>query len=303
MASELAQVAVENERYHHSTASRALVDQLSPSAETLWHIKPPARPASRRFGRSVSNAELESSHSTNSDRNLYKHQEVAEEEPGMAHSSVSDSCSDTEANDHTNEDECDKWAEKIIAGLSEPLSIPRPYRASSVGSSDCSVLSSSPGGFWTIPPGTVEVKTSDEDESVQWSPRSNEPRCQATGFENVEPPPLTIGDAAKSVTFSDPEFPFMLPDSLEPKPKTVGFVDTDAIPDTGVSSTAANTSNMKRSKSYTAMPAGGPRKTDIPVAQRGPDKSSMQYTQYKKYFHNFIDLVIVQETTSALTRS
>lgn len=330
MASDLAQVAVENERYHHSAASRALIEQLLPSPSISWVNSPRmtgSRQKARNFGRSVSNAEfasISSSFSSKTVPDITINEDISEkidedtqvafgeDAPGMAQSSVSDSCSDGEEGSDGN-DACSQWAAELIANVESrqnlQISPTRPDRASSVGSEDCSVLSSSPRGFWTVPPGSAEGKT-DDDGSIQWSPRSV---SRASPTFTDDPAPFMLDDCCVTPTVQRVSFaPMATPISFLPpssvdvsnieNQQTTAKLEPMVEPPPPVLTTGMT---LKRSKSYTAMPSSSHarRSSETTPSHRGPDKSTERYIQYKKYFHNFIDLVIVRETTAALHHS
>jgi hypothetical protein len=346
MASDLAHTAVENERWHHSATSRAIEEQLLPSPVNIsWDaasmMMMPAATGStrqRKLSRSVSNAEFTSSATSSllakalSDRSIIDEGTGpgSEDDPGMAHSSVSDSCSEAEEVTEVN-DACNQWAAAIVAkvesrqNLQASVSPVRPSRGHSGGSEDHSsigsLLSTSPIGFWTVPPGSTEQLALEDNESIQWSPRSAS-RASLSGFDGNDDEPFMLDDCGDTpiihrVTFASnildsPLSPFVPPASV-----AVTNVENEgaALSTTALSSSpehqvllAPSGKVIRKSKSYSAMPAAGrPHRSNTGAthrhhhhhSRRPVDKSTDRYAQYKKYFHKFIDLVIVRETTTA----
>lgn len=295
MASELAVVAVENERWHHSAASRALVEQLVP--------KLTRESSAKRFARSMSSVEMPRLSSRPSDQSL--NQDGLE--PGMAQSSGSETSSDNGDISEGKED-CEEWAAVMIADLSEYQAIPigRASRTLSVSSDDSSTDGSSASvkGFWVVPPGSAQACIQD-DGSVQWSPKTS-PR-ESVVVPNLEIPfLLDVGKEnpkvpkTQTVTFAEPKV-FTPPSTVDVPERGPADETNDNVPD----SHKSDNGGMTRSKSYTALSAStgraiGNAKPIISSEHRNPNKLSGDYEHYRKYFHKFIDLVIVRETTAAL---
>ena len=74
--------------------------------------------------------------------------------------------------------------------------------------------------------------------------------------------------------------------------------------DQGTTPVRSDSCGLTRSKSYSAL-SQAPRSSDVlPIKQkRTPDPSSDIYADYRKYFLNFIDMVIARETSAAVHRS
>ena len=102
-----------------------------------------------------------------------------------------------------------------------------------------------------------------------------------------------------SVTFAD-SGPFLPPATVNVTAyKTTGLTDSDFS-----DVQKFDSGGMSRSKSYTALSAmTGRVKKPVNSSARNPNKFSGEYEHYRKYFHKFIDLVIVRETTAALHHS
>ena len=307
MASELAHVAVENERWHHSAASRALVDQLVPRPHANFVDNSQAR----RFSRSISSIEMSklpshpSDHSLNRDENLEL----------MAALSDSDSSSDIA-------EDCNEWAAELIADLTELKISPqgRPNRSSSVGSDDSSTEGNtecSAKGFWVIAPGSAKAKASEHD-SVQWTPKiSPRMHIQNLDMEHLDLNlPFSSDNVPKKSNTTDiksPTVSFAVNSSFIP-PATVNVAnyksDTHTKTNDIDAHKAENGGNgMIRSKSYSSLPAASVARFQgrlfnfLPSLKGSPYKGSTEYETYRTYFHKFIDLVIVRETTNALYHS
>lgn len=310
MASELAHRAVESNRWHHTAASRALVEQLCPQKTRRRSSTLAIALESRRsFHRSVSNAEMSSSSSPNSDRDLLHE---SEDSPGMAQSSASDSSSNN--GDPVDEKvECEEWAASIIADLTEhqktsPIKI-RPSRSASMCSDDASNDSGdSPQGFWRTAPGSAKAVGLDvDDDSIEWSPGSS-PRDSVDMFYMVNPPALLdvphSGKENKSdlktptVTFAETTESFSPPSTVKYKTRPALDDDTEFM-----AQPISAGYGMARSKSYTALTATTGRAKKTVGSSLRPSGVSEDHDNFRKYFHKFIDLVIVRETTAALHHS
>jgi Phosphatidylinositol 3- and 4-kinase len=310
MAAELAQVAVENERWHHSAASRALADQLA-SRNRLGFLK---EATSRRFSRSISSVEMATLPSLPSDHSLNRDEAM---EP-LAVLSDSDSSSDVG-------EDCTEWAAELIASLTEHQMSPacRPGRSMSIGSDDSSTDGTTAGlvkGFWVTAPGSVKASKSDHD-SVQWTPKLS-PRVpsltlDADHFE-LDPPFSTKSGKENddehvlktpTVTFAATKYGFSPPATINVVGfKSTGLTKGDSVSNMQKSDGSAPT-GMIRSKSYSSLSG---RSLSGRIGQHwmfnSPTKSStlkesFDYEQYQEYFHKFIDLVIVRETANALYNS
>ena len=171
MASDLAHRAVESNRWHHTAASRALVEQLCPRTRRRSSLLASAFEGRRSFHRSISNAETESKRVTAPISDQTQALKI-NDPPGMAQSSSSDSSSNN--GDAADEkEECEEWAAEVIANVTEhqmsPIKI-RPTRSPSVSSDDASSDSNeSPHGFWCTAPGDIN---DDDNDSIDWSPVS-----------------------------------------------------------------------------------------------------------------------------------
>ena len=202
MAAEIASSAVDNGRWHHAAASRALEQQLSPENSSLMSKTSFQSNLSRGFKnsksifRSLSSANfkslaensssskpgdferaLTSDESCDFDRSLNKLPEP------MAQSSGSESSTDSAGEEER--EECEKWAAEFIAGTLFSQSIPisnSPARQRSISythsyssddsshSDDSSELSKSPVGFWSVPPSASKGCSARYEDDITWSP-------------------------------------------------------------------------------------------------------------------------------------
>jgi hypothetical protein len=317
MASELSSIAIENEKWHHAAASRAIEDQLTPKKSRQFL-------QGRALRKCVSSGEFLTL-SGNSGGSL--DEAIAKREPpGMAGSSASDSSLD--AGDVLVEtEECEEWAASVVADMSvdqiPPLSR-RDVRSSSIASDDASsdsLLSSSPKGFWHVRPGTsINRNDDDDDESITWSHNGSPPAStRETRFSSPPNSPpghhFTLGANANananthskrpSVRFAPiltDEKPFMLPANLNlAKFKAA---DDEQLPVVGME---RQESGMTRSKSHPTLRrysiASTSSSSEAVPARRPPKPFSEEYDNYRKYYEKFIDLVVVREMTAAVHHS
>jgi hypothetical protein len=296
VASELAYAAVENERWHHAAASRAIAEQLTPQARSSSSLAPLLTNSMRK---SASTAVLQSIPSTSS-RSLLSQalldQDYDRESPGMAQSSASDSSSDT----GEGEDPVEEWAAGVIAEVKMDqiaFAASRRSHRDSISLDDRSndSLSSSPKGFWTVAPGAALGTSPPDDGSLSWSPQS---ASKAIVRQDMETPP-SLGKPV--VTLKTPVVTFAsdFPETSFIPPKTVSIETIKGNRDAaGLFQLARQESGLTRSKSYSALP--GNANHTVSITSRSLKPSTEEYDHYRMYFHKFIDLVIVRETTAAL---
>lgn len=207
MAAEIANSAVDNGRWHHTAASRALEQQLSPentsimSKASYHHTMSTTRnfKNSESIFKSISSTNFcslvnypstaETVDSDDLSSNPYPSKRTDDKvlEP-MAQSSGSESSTDSAAEDER--EECEKWAADFIADtLFSPLPPPMansPHRQRSISfagsvssdssddsrqSDDSSELSRSPVGFWFVPPSASKPRPPSDDDDTVWSPQ------------------------------------------------------------------------------------------------------------------------------------
>ena len=299
MAAELSQQVVENDQWHHTMASRAVVDQLTP--HRMSYLAPFGFKG--RFSRSVSSGEFRSLASGDSNLSETK----LGGSPPMAQSSgSSDSGNDSCVDGVGDREEVDTWAHNILEDSFVQFTTPprRSQRSGSIESDDASNDSAdSPRGFWRVRPGTPPDVMSD-DGSISWSPFVS----SHTGVElGEELPPLDLepqGTRRRSVQFSEnlehhsPQSEFLLPPAVIEAPASV----TSHVSFQRQESN--DSSGMRRSKSYTAFSRTGSIDEEHPklVQSAGPTvhaspklKSLEDRENMRTYFLKFIDLVIARE--------
>lgn len=275
MAKELATSAVGNGRWHHAAASRAIVEQLSSENEVR------SQAPSKRVIKSASSIDITSLLSRKT-----------EEIPNMTQSSLSDASSDIcdavieheEIGDSVIEDEeCEEWAAAIIAGVSLEKKLEearKPHIVEELEDSSCSVLSSSPKGFWLTKPGEDDF----DEDSITWTPHAS----PKTPRETTD---LILG-MAPLVTFSNVGGEgFLLPPAC---------VSSDHSASTMLSFRRSSNGGMSRSKSFAAFTSFSNTTSNI---HNGQSSVSMQMDgnsiTWKEYFSKFVDLVIARETKAA----
>lgn len=268
IATELATSAVQNGRWHHSAASTAIAEQLSPDA-AAWSTD---RASTPRFFKSASSADMTSSvHQTNN-----------EEIPGMTQSSASDASSDV-GDAVTDREECEEWAAAIIADVSLDKTFMEAQspeiEEESLGHG--SVLSSSPRGFWTTRPGDDEDS---DDDTVNWSPY-NSPKTNKE-LADVDQLPM-----APRVSFAGSlGGAFLLPPaSMANSPSPIFNMRRTSSAGLSKSQSFAAFHSMSTISSATSSCLHMPAPED-------------DTTTWKAYFSKFVDLVIARETAAAANK-
>ena len=307
MASELAESAVRNGRFHHAAASRALQDQLSPMGGSL--LSPMLEV--NGFHKAASAVNL--SHFTQGLAALSVEQK-SDRLPGMIQSSASDSSSDNGDAVDIDADERKEWAANVIADVSMDRSmsyIATKPRSLSIESE--SSHGSVGGKFWFTKPGSPSDSSVDsDDESISWTPNNSPPQSSffetaARGLKQSYNPysarrqSLTVAPSDDDdllhtmktpvrVTFAE-ELLF----GKEKKQQPLGAKFKHSNSDVAVPSKSEN--KLRRSQSYSAMPSTlSEQATDDESAQR---VRPVDREEYRDYFLKFVELVIVRETTAA----
>jgi hypothetical protein len=284
MASELASSAVENGRWHHLAASKALADQLSPEGGSLLQESPVA------FCKSMSSYNLVSfGDSSNS---------VTNELPAMSQATGSDTSSDT--GDH---EECDDWAASVIADVSleKRMSIlqksmqfkPRSASVCSEHSSDTN-LSSSPRGFWYIRPGSSPDDADSDSDSISWSQhlvsKNDDPDKNFDEEEGVKLKTPRIAAFADSFTGG-----FHVTPPATVNVSTFKKAESETFP-----VLKKRASGLNRSQSYSAF--SELRRMSSTFSNRSGESSGLasvdEGEKFRGYFCKFVDLVIVREMTA-----
>jgi hypothetical protein len=299
MAADLAESAIENGRWHHSAASRALAEQLTPDAGSLLNSSP-----SLRIKKSVS--------AVNINISSLDVPSTQEPVPGMVHSSASDSSSDAGGVD---QDDCEEWAANLIADVSLDKSFSlmntksrRSLSIETEGSDD----SSTPMGFWhTRPSDFQEEHRSDDDSWGSWesleefdnidynttpiSPTNHERRIRYNHIDKAIQSSFALAEASGEQGSS------VLTKARSP---TKVKFDTNTYEQYSKSDVGEPVTFMqrneavglKRSQSYSGISSISQKITfdEETAAVSRPE----QEEQYREYFLSFVDLVIVRETTA-----
>lgn len=309
MATELAESAIANGRWHHAAASRALAEQLSPKGGSLLAHSVNFHMTKSLSALTLPNLALDDLTAT-----------ARRDVPGMIQSSASDSSSDTGDNER---DDCEEWAAALIMDVSLDKTISllnTKQRSPSIESDNSSDSgnSSSEKGFWYTHPGSPtddDLSDEDDDDSVDWEESPFLPKNLITL------PPTSFADKSRnssnslasarrsSLIFSD------IPDEVgvstlkQPRtPPKVSFAEDQPLnarfkqndSEVGelkkVPKPSGNT--MKRSQSYSVISSSIANKIE-PEEENSKLNRTIDHEQYRDYFLKFIDLVIVRETTAA----
>lgn len=306
MAIELATSAVENGRWHHSAASNALVDQLSPETSDGFELSsgsPHAR-ASLVYG------VIKSASSANFSRQILDSSNKSG--PALAHSSGSDSSSDT-GDIGAEQEDCEEWAKALLADVSidnGAAMIQQRMRSGSEASSsssddDASRLSSSPAGFWHIRPGsTRENDLADHTWSPYQSPRQSiEVPLSAlpTGFapENLIPPLSLSRGSSSRVSFKmSARDEQRMPQTIDMPPLDLGPPKEESL---ATISRQTSIASIKRSHSCSAFSFKSRDSSTQSRMHAGAGRSlTIADEQARLYFLKFVDLLIVREMTAVI---
>jgi hypothetical protein len=299
IASDLAASAIQNGKWHHSAASRALVEQLSPCGNGWVAVR-----KSSHMKKSASTAHMQ---------DIYGPVDFKHEVPGMSPSSDSSSESEEMAAGAEKED-FDEWAASVIANVSldKSMSITKGKRSKSIDSEDSmdsSCLSSSPKGFWHVRPGSPSCEFSDE-ESVSWSPSSPE-LCSVDIVDAPLNCSIGLDDGNDYDFMLSPIFGDMEVETMEDHRPTVTFAIGEQKNCVAQSQDKKNPkllgradSGLTRSLSYSALSNSSKLSPDaLPISKKFPQPLSKEYEQFRDYFLKFVDLVIVRETTAVSLQS
>lgn len=309
MADEIAKYAVDNGRWHHTAASRALEQQLSSQFSPQHGLD---RISKKSEGTIMMG--IFKSHSSLNFSSLIGGSRTTEFNDApkiMSPSSGSDTGPDDGDDDPASigEAECEEWAASLIAEALEQspshrhrsgsarqraISFARTDSSHSLSSSgdivDCESdqLSSSPIGFWHVPP-SVSKKNLDDSKS-SWSP-----------FTSPVPSPIVnpVGkdvDKLKIVKFNMESLVPPLAPSLHVSESKADPVDTKQI---NVKPPMLSGFGFRRSQSYSAF--SFTRITDDDDSKDvnfGHRITSLDISdQQRRYFLKFIDLLVYREIT------
>ena len=319
MAADLAESALENGRWHHAAASKALVEQLSPRGGSLLAYAASGSKAVK----ALSAVDLVQYSDGMVSMDAFVATKKDECVPGGVMSSGSDSSSDNGDGDIEEQEECQEWATNLIADISLDKSnavVGKKSRSSSIGSAG-SDDSSDAKGFWYINPNSSpEQLVESDDESVSWSPANSPPNrsfmeLSAAGLrsslnsisgmsrrasvvlfhDEIHGNSSTLFRSPSKVTFANDTLMAQvreetdLPDHQFKHSKSdVGHTEPPAI--------LRKANMMRRSQSYSALTSTLVENLDEEDARV---HRAVNPEKYREYFHKFIDLVIARETTSA----
>jgi hypothetical protein len=311
LAAELAEQCVDNDNWHHTTASRAVVDQLTPKRGSYMT----SAGFKGRFHRSASSGEFRSLSSRDS---ILSDTKLGGSPPMAQSSGSSDSGNDSFVDGTADQDDVTEWAHYMLEdSFVHVVPTRRNQRSSSIASDDASNDScGSPRGFWHVRPGTPPDVMSD-DGSVSWSPVISHHTTIELG---QEVPPLGIEfqplERRRSVQFSEAVEPvlrdhhnssgeFLLPPAVIEAPfnqaTKVSFNRQES----------SDSSGMRRCKSYTAFSRTGSMDEEQPklVQSAGPSnvpnkrRSVEDQENMRLYFHKFTSLAIDRELRRVVTEN
>lgn len=332
MASELAYSAVENGRWHHVAASKALAEQLSPKGGSLLASK-----GGPGFQRSVSALHFPRM----SEMAVVEFAEASKEDspgmPGMIQSSASDSSSEMD---------CEEWAANLIADVSldKSFSIMNTKARSSSIESDTSSdagSSGSPRGFWHTAPGSSpSLDDSDDEGSVTWSPACGHKTLQdlsrhpdfdrgsrnpmaadrrmslvqdLSAYQDAESDSCNASVVGRRMSMNVPDLQLSFSKPLEFR--SVSFAASLVAeefgellpivaqnepsvdgPDNIRALKRPEKGGLARSQSYSALSASV---EDKKPSSQAKSLFTEEPEQYRQYFMKFVNLVIARETTAA----
>jgi len=271
MATELATSVFGNGRWHHSAASRAIADLLSPQHEVC------SRASFRRVVKSASSVDITL---------LNKH---SEEFPTMTQSSLSDASSDVGDAVIIEQEDCEEWAAAIVADVSLEKKLQearKPVSDEESEDSASSVLSSSLNGFWFTRPGEHDVDDDVDDDTITWTPYAS-PRTQK------EMAPDIILGMAPLMSFHD-----VIGEGLLLHPAC-----SVNVPPPVLSYRGGRKGGLSRSKSFAAFTSASALSEKASTQNSTAMKMEDDSIIWEEYFSKFVDLVITRETTASAARS
>jgi len=306
MASELAASAIENGRWHHAAASRALEEQLNPKGGSLFAQTP------NKLGQKAVSAIDLSRYAEDLTFIAVKMENI----PAMIQSCASDSSSENgDADVYVDDENCEEWAANLIADVSLEKSMSALGKKTRSNSIDSDGSNDSDEGFWhTKPDFSPDSSVNSDDESVSWSP-TNSPTedsfLENTMRNSYNPyganrrasivlPGEDLNQSFKQfrVKFADIRDARYDrdEDSMEIHPKykhsnsDIGHAVMPRLP--------RPEPTMRRSQSYSALSTTLAEKRAIEEEEMQLHRS-VDPELHREYFLKFIDLVIVRETTAA----
>ena len=322
MADDISKSAIDNGRWHHIAASRALEQQLSPQLGMRR-----VRKQSPHMFKSMSSMDFSSmDFSSMASENTTFNPPIP-----MAQSSGSDSSTETDGPGFitVDEDECEEWAAAFVASTLQLSSTPTPSasrRQRSISfargiddsdhqlsqasdeeshSTSSAELSSSPVGFWFVPPSASKEQMDDST----WSPHSSPGhRTRSPDFRlrnELEMEGLDL-DRSRIVRFDLPNLippVVMRPPNRQGSPNSFIPINNEndghkTMAETLNKSIApAKLSTMKRSNSYSAFSFKRILDEDDSIIKSRSKSAREEAEQGRHYFQKFIDLLIDREIT------
>lgn len=293
MAEEIAKYAVDNGRWHHTAASKALEHQLSPQYSDQHGMDYEFR------NRNHNPKSLFKSHSS---LNLSSFPPAS-----LSPSSGSDSSpDDVDDPASVGEIECEEWAASLIANKFEPSTSPRRLSRStrqraisfarddldaslsSHGSKDSSSehLSSSPVGFWYVPPSASKktLDDGDDEEDRDWSPFAS-----PASSPNVTP----VGADLEKQRIVKFDMGSLIPPLTSIKSPVVSSSDKPSEKPVSLLSGLS----FRRSQSYSAF-------SFQRIMENEESRTSVKDSsdQQRHYFYKFIDLLVCREISQKRQR-
>lgn len=264
-ARELSTSAIENGRWHHAAASRALANQLATDVT----------------GPEVTGKLVHRSQSTISFSSYLISQESLVPPPSAMPMSGSDSSSDSGDQLLDQETDCEEWAANILADVEIDDGDRKRTRSMSSSGSDSDFLTGSPLGFWVVRPGA------DEDDD-SWDSSS----------EEEESPPSSLSRRLSSLTLN--EMDVRRPKSLIDANEEQRPHEFDLSPLSSTDLPKKPSGGMVRSQSYSAfslMKSGASVQSSANLRRKGSAESEKS----QEYFYKFINLLIERETKALLS--
>lgn len=310
MAADLAELAIENGRWHHSTASKALTEQIALNTGSLLGT-PRMASKMRKVASSVEFGQVANG--------LTGLQLLAKDEtlPGMVTSSASDSSSDTYEGEQAERDETEQWAAEVVLDVSmdKSMSIAKTRAGRSMSIESDGSSDSSNQGFWEISP----RDDSDDDDDCSWtssesvdgpcshpdsppSPDKRFRRLSMTPLFNAKVPMDALSNLAvpayrapAKVSFDTETIEFDPVPSYEVDTRPAQPLEVPEIPEAPARMPGLK---MKRSQSYSGLSSASQAskaRCDLTDITR-----TDHHDLYRKYFTSFVDTVISQEATAAV---
>ena len=326
MAEDLSMSALENGRWHHSAASRALAEQLKPHQLGSSFVRQRRSSMGSCSSHSASKMikSASSVHFTSMVSDLKEslaEADAKDDNPGNVQSSASDSSSEAGDGVQENED-CDEWAANLLTNLNVSMdrsmsmsmsmilkeSRTKDGRSPSLGSED-----DSDEGFWHTRPGSPAAM--DDDSSWNLSPECSPIQVDVPpgALIPLPEPSLSVGGAGQE-SFRSPTVHFaedaLLDEEFE-VPARNSLLGKDDPSKSKPSPALPKADGMKRSQSYSAISglqeSSGRGLLSASVTATGtmrpPEPCTKEFDQYRDYFLKFVDLVIVREVKAATAQS